>query len=103
MEGDISMTKHSENAIDIVERCQRIIRLVEQNGPHAILENEVNILSTLTQEYKPYVSPVRLVLSPEEQLEQDEELQKYAEDISEMIMQNIINNKQLKPRDNHND
>ena len=91
------MTKHSENAPDIVERCQRIISLVEQNGPHILLKNEVRVLNDLTEDYKPYVSPVRLVLSPEEQVEQEAHL----EEITQNIVQLLIDKGQLKPRDNH--
>ena len=91
------MTKHSENAPDIVERCQRIISLVEQNGPHILLKNEVRALNDLTEDYKPYVSPVRLVLSPEEQAEQEAHL----EEITQNIVQLLIDKGQLKPRDNH--
>ena len=91
------MTKHSENAPDIVERCQRIISLVEQNGPHILLKNEVRILNGLTEDYKPYTSPVRLVLSPEEQAEQEAHL----EEITQNIVQLLIDKGQLKPRDNH--
>ena len=91
------MTKHSENAPDIVERCQRIISLVEQNGPHILLKNEVRALNDLTEDYKPYVSPVRLVLSPEEQAEQEAHL----EEITQNIVQLLIDKGRLKPRDNH--
>ena len=91
------MTKHSENAPDIVERCQRIISLVEQNGPHILLKNEVRALNDLTEDYKPYVSPVRLVLSPEEQAEQEAHL----EEITQNIVRLLIDKGQLKPRDNH--
>ena len=91
------MTKHSENATDILERCQRIIRLVEQNGPHILLKNEVRALNDMTEDYKPYVSPVRLVLSPEEQAEQEAHL----EEITQNIVQLLIDKGRLKPRDNH--
>ena len=91
------MTKHSENAPDIVERCQRIISLVEQNGPHILLKNEVRALNDLTEDYKTYVSPVRLVLSPEEQAEQEAHL----EEITQNIVRLLIDKGQLKPRDNH--
>ena len=91
------MTKHSENAPDIVERCQRIISLVEQNGPHILLKNEVRVLNDMTEDYKPYVSPVRLVLSPEEQAEQEAHL----EEITQNIVQLLIDKGRLKPRDNH--
>ena len=91
------MTKHSKNAPDLVERCQRIISLVEQNGPHILLKNEVRALNDLTEDYKPYVSPVRLVLSPEEEAEQEARL----EEITQDIVQLLIDKGQLKRRDNH--
>jgi hypothetical protein len=51
----------------------------------------------MTEEYKPYVSPVRLVLSPEEEAEQEARL----EEITQTIVQLLIDKGQLKPRDNH--
>ena len=89
------MTKHSKNAPDLVERCQRIISLVEQNAPSIIIKNEVRALNDLTEDYKPYVSPVRLVLSPEEQAEQEARL----EEITQDIVQLLIDKGQR--RDNH--
>ena len=91
------MSKLSENAPDIVERCQRIINLVEQNGPHILLKNEVRVLNDLTQDYKPYVSPVRLVPSPEERAEQEELL----EQLTQNIVQLLLEKGKLKPRGNH--
>ena len=91
------MTKYSENAPDIVERCQRIISLVEQNAPSIIIKNEVRALNDLTEDYKPYVSPVRLVLSPEEEAEQEARIEQITQD----IVQLLIDKGQLKRRDNH--
>ena len=92
------MTKHSKNAPDIVERCQRIISLVEQNGPHILLKNEVRALNDLTQDYKPYTSPVHLVLSPEEEAEQEARIEQITQDIEQLLLDKLM---QLKPRDNH--
>jgi hypothetical protein len=92
------MTKHSENAPDIVERCQRIISLVEQNGPHILLKNEVRALNDMTEDYKPYTSPVRLVLSPEEEAEQEARIEQITQDIEQLLLDKLM---QLKPRDNH--
>jgi hypothetical protein len=92
------MTKHSENAPDIVERCQRIISLVEQNGPHNLLKNEVRALNDMTEDYKPYTSPVRLVLSPEEEAEQEARIEQITQDIEQLLLDKLM---QLKPRDNH--
>jgi len=93
------MTKHSENAPDIVERCQRIISLVEQNGPHILLKNEVRALNDMTEDYKPYVSPVRLVLSPEEEAEQEARIEQITQDIEQLLLDKLMQLK--KPRDNH--
>jgi len=93
------MTKHSENAPDIVERCQRIISLVEQNGPHILLKNEVRALNDMTEDYKPYVSPVRLVLSPEELAEQEARIEQITQDIEQLLLDKLMQLK--KPRDNH--
>ena len=92
------MTKLSENAPDIVERCQRIIRLVEQNGPHILLKNEVRALNDMTEDYKPYASPVRLVLSPEEEAEQEARIEQIGDAIEQLLLDKLM---QLKPRDNH--
>ena len=92
------MTKLSENAPDIVERCQRIIRLVEQNGPHILLKNEVRALNDMTEDYKPYTSPVRLVLSPEEEAEQEARIEQIGDAIEQLLLDKLM---QLKPRDNH--
>ncbi len=93
------MPKHSENAPDIVERCQRIISLVEQNGPHILLKNEVRALNDMTEDYKPYVSPVRLVLSPEEEAEQEARIEQITQDIEQLLLDKLMQLK--KPRDNH--
>ena len=92
------MTKHSENAPDIVERCQRIISLVEQNGPHILLKNEVRALNDMTEDYKPYTPPVRLVLSPEEEAEQEARLEEITKNIEQLLLDKLM---QTKPRDNH--
>ena len=92
------MTKHSENVPDIVERCQRIIRLVEQNAPSIIIKNESRILNDLTEDYKPYTSPVRLVLSPEEQAEQEARLEEITKNIEQLLLDKLM---QTKLRDNH--
>ena len=94
------MTKHSENAPDIVERCQRIISLVEQNAPSIIIKNEVRALNDLTQDYKPYTSPVHLVLSPEEEAEQEARIEQITQDIEQLLLDKLM---QLKPRDKDHD
>lgn len=90
--------KTSHNTQLIIERCTRIIKLTEQNAPQTIIDNEVNILTELTNDYKQYTSPVRLVLSPEEQEQHDKQQQKHIEELSENILQHMIDNNILKPK-----
>jgi hypothetical protein len=52
---------------DPIDQCYRLIQLIEENAPKIIIDNEVNNLTELLKDYKQHVSPVRLVLSPEEE------------------------------------